>query len=274
MDEIRLTGKVAIVTGAGRGLGYAMALGLAEAGAAVVLLDKDARTLNLSQYDITRHTGNDRTLCVTADINQRKECERAVASAIKTFGGFDVLVNNAAMGPAHVARADETTSAKFWQADPAAWQLVIQTNVNGTFLMARAAAPHLVDRGWGRIINITTSLGTMQRRHNSPYGVSKAAIEAETLIWAQDLDGTGVTVNSLIPGGAADTPFVTDDVRGVRTLLPPEIMIPPVLWLASGLSDGMTGGRYVAKFWDPGLAPAKAAARALEAPVFLKPDAR
>ena len=83
--------------------------------------------------------------------------------------------------------------------------------------------------------------------------------------------GTGVTVNSLIPGGASDTPFVTPSVRGTRTLLPPEIMIPPILWLASGFSDGMTGGRYVGKNWDPGLAPAKAAARAREAPVFLKP---
>ncbi|MEE8515725.1 MAG: SDR family oxidoreductase [Alphaproteobacteria bacterium] len=271
MDEISLTGKVVIVTGAGRGLGRAMAQGLAEAGAGVVLLDRDARSLNQTEYDILRHTGNDRTLCVTADINRRKDCERAVASAIKTFGGFDVLVNNAAMGPAHVEGATETKSAKFWQADPAAWQFVIQTNVNGTYLMARAVTPHLIERGWGRIINITTSLGTMQRRHNSPYGVSKAAIEAETLIWAQDLDGTGVTVNSLIPGGASDTPFVTPSVRGSRTLLPPEIMIPPILWLTSGLSDGMTGGRYVGKNWDPGLAPAKAAARAREAPVFLKP---
>ena len=62
--------------------------------------------------------------------------------------------------------------------------------------------------GWGRIVNVTTSLPTMQRKQNSPYGVSKVAIEAETLIWAQDLAGTGVTVNSLIPGGAADTDFV------------------------------------------------------------------
>ena len=88
------------------------------------------------------------------------------------------------------------------------WREIIVTNVNGTFLMARSAAPHLVAAGWGRIVNITTSLPTMQRRANSPYGVSKAAIEAETLIWAKDLEGTGVTVNSLIPGGAADTDFV------------------------------------------------------------------
>jgi 3-oxoacyl-[acyl-carrier protein] reductase len=140
--------------------------------------------------------------------------------------------------------------------------------------MARTAAPHLIRSGWGRIVNITTSLPTMQRRANSPYGVSKTAIEAETMIWAKDLDGTGVTVNSLIPGGAADTEFVHLEARKMlreegRELLPPAVMVAPILWLASPLSDGVTGARFVGKLWDESRTPAEAATAAREASVLL-----
>jgi 3-oxoacyl-[acyl-carrier protein] reductase len=114
----------------------------------------------------------------------------------------------------------------------------------------------------------------MQRRNNSPYGVTKAAIEAETLIWAQELAGTGVTVNSLIPGGAADTGFVHESSRKElaamgRSLLPPSVMVAPILWLASRLSDGVTGTRFVGKLWDDALPPNEAAQKAREAPVLL-----
>jgi 3-oxoacyl-[acyl-carrier protein] reductase len=114
----------------------------------------------------------------------------------------------------------------------------------------------------------------MQRRNNSPYGVTKAAIEAETLIWAQDLADSGVTVNSLIPGGAADTGFVHEASRKElaamgRTLLPPAVMVPPIVWLASRHSDGVNGARFVGKLWDEGLPPNEAAAKAREASVLL-----
>ena len=117
----------------------------------------------------------------------------------------------------------------------------------------------------------------MQRRENSPYGVSKTAIEAETLIWAQDMAGTGVTVNSLIPGGAVNTDFVSDlgkqQARETgRALLEPEVIVAPMLWLASTLSDGVTGKRYVGKDWNP-QAPIEEAVRAsLEPSVLRAPD--
>jgi 3-oxoacyl-[acyl-carrier protein] reductase len=142
--------------------------------------------------------------------------------------------------------------------------------------MARSAASVLIRSGCGRIVNITTSLPTMQRRANSPYGVSKAAIEAETLIWAKDLEGTGVTVNSLIPGGAADTDFVHAASRAAlraegRTLLPPSVMVAPIIWLASTLSSGVTGHRFVGKLWDDALPPEQAAGRAREPAVLREP---
>jgi len=86
-----------------------------------------------------------------------------------------------------------TEPTRFWETDPAVWKMMIDTNVNGPFLMARAAVPAMLRAGWGRIINIAVSYGTMRRRGYSPYGPSKAALESETQIWAQDLAGSGVT---------------------------------------------------------------------------------
>jgi NAD(P)-dependent dehydrogenase (short-subunit alcohol dehydrogenase family) len=269
-DPIHLDGKVAIVTGAARGLGRAMAEGLLRAGASVMLTDVDAAALERTVQAATSGTA----AAVAADITLQADCERVVAETIKRFGRLDVLVNNAGKGPALLEASPHTKSLKFWEADPDVWREIIVTNVNGTFLMARSVAPVMIKAGWGRIVNITTSLPTMQRRHNSPYGVSKAAIEAETLIWAKDLDGTGVTVNSLIPGGAADTEFVhmasRKELAAIgRALLPPAVMVAPIVWLASPLSDGVTGARFVGKLWDPNLPPGEAAAKAREASVLL-----
>lgn len=87
---------------------------------------------------------------------------------------------------------------------------MIDTNVNGPFLMARAGAPHMLKSAWGRIINMSMAYATMRRRGFSPYGPSKAALESETLIWAQELDGTGVTVNAVLPGGATLTGMIPE----------------------------------------------------------------
>jgi 3-oxoacyl-[acyl-carrier protein] reductase len=263
-DPIRLDGKVAIVTGAARGLGRAMAEGLLRAGANVMFTDVDA--------DALARTGT--SAAIAGDITIQADCEHIVAETVKRFGTLHVLVNNAGKGPALLEASPRTTSLKFWEADPDIWRAIIDTNVNGTFLMARTAAPVLVKAGWGRIVNVTTSLPTMQRRQNSPYGVSKAAIEAETLIWAKDLEGTGVTVNSLIPGGAADTDFVHAAARVSlraegRILLPPSVMVAPIVWLASTLSSGVTGARFVGKLWDESLPPNDAAAKAREPSVLL-----
>ena len=262
--DIRLDGTVAIVTGAARGLGKAMALGLLQAGADLVLADADGDALQQTLGETVAQHGVGGVIGLRCDITNRADCERVVEEAITEYGALHVLVNNAAMGQVHLERSPNTKSLRFWESDPDVWQKTIVTNVNGTFLMARTVVPHLLAAGWGRIVNITTSLATMQRRNNSPYGVTKAAIEAETLIWAQELKDTGVTVNSLIPGGAADTEFVHEASRKElaamgRTLLPPSVMVPPVLWLASRLSDGVTGARFVGKLWDDALPPNDAA---------------
>jgi NAD(P)-dependent dehydrogenase (short-subunit alcohol dehydrogenase family) len=263
MSSIQLGSRVCLVTGASQGLGMAMAEGLAAAGARVVIASPDERNL----HAVADRIGRERCLPVTADITNRADCARIRDEAIGTFGDIEVLVNNARYT---IPRANRS----ILEADVDFWERAIHVNVFGTFLMTVTVLPHLVKRRWGRIVNITTSLDTMQRRHYSPYGVTKSAIETETLIWAQDLNGTGVTVNSLIPGGACETGKNRDHTpsRPGASLLPIDVMMPALCWLASDLSDGETGGRYVGKLWDKTLAPHEAAKRARELPVLRAPD--
>ncbi|MGH1550101.1 SDR family oxidoreductase [Leifsonia poae] len=185
---------------------------------------------------------------------------------VAAFGSLHILVNKAGRGMKYVSDAFLTEPTRFWEVDSDTWRTIVDTNVNGPFLMARAAVPYLLDQGWGRIVNITMNHDTMRRAGFSPYGPSKAALESETVIWAQDLAGTGVTVNGLLPGGATDTGMIPEGVsEAVRTrLLRPEVMVEPLLWLASDASAAVTGARLDAARWDSTLPPEQAAAAALE----------
>lgn len=258
MSGGRLEGAVAIVTGGGRGLGRAMVLGLAAAGARVVATA--ARDANAVEA-VAREAGNDRVVPLLADVTREEDCARVVATARDRFGRLDLLVNNAGRGMKYVSERFLTEPTRFWETDPDVWRMVIDTNVNGPFLMARAAVPMMLGTGRGRIVNVTMNHATMRRRGFSPYGPSKAALESETIIWAQDLEGTGITVNGLLPGGATATGMIPAGLpHEVRTsLLDPTIIVPPLLWLASGSSDGVTGRRFDASRWKPELPDAEAA---------------
>ena len=126
---------------------------------------------------------------VIADVTRDEDCARAVATALERFGRLDILVNNAGRGMKYVSEDFMTEPTRFWETAPDAWRLVIDTNVVGPFLMARAAVPAMFAAGWGRIINISMNADTMRRRGFSPYGPSKAALESDTIIWSQDLAG-------------------------------------------------------------------------------------
>ena len=252
MTDIVLDGRSAIVTGGAKGLGRAMTLGLARAGADVVVTGRDGAALE----DVVAAANNDgcsgRLVAISADVTDETDCRRIVDRCVEALGGVDILVNNAGIGMRTISEAFLSEPLKFWQTDPARWRALIDTNVNGAFLMARAVTPHLIGRGWGRIVNISMNLATIFRGGFSPYGPSKAALESMTAIWAQDLGGTGVTVNALLPGGATQSGMIPDDIpQAVRdTMLAPEILVPPLLWLCSPDADSATGGRYDAKTWD------------------------
>jgi len=267
MNTASLEGKVAIVTGGGRGLGHAMTLGLARAGASVVVsAARQSDEVRAVADAINAELGARRVLALQADVTEEADCRRLVDEAIAAFGGLHILVNNAGRGMKYVSPTFLTEPTRFWEVDADTWRTIVDTNVNGPFLMARAAVPHLLRQGWGRVINITMNHETMRRAGFSPYGPSKAALESETVIWAQDLAGTGVTVNGLLPGGATDTGMIPDGVPdAVRSqLLRPEVMVEPLLWLASDASAATSGARLNAARWDAALPAEQAAAAALE----------
>ena len=240
--------QVAIVTGGGRGLGRAMVLGLAQAGIHVVATAARERTeIETVVEELRQSCGESRVLPVVADVTQEDDCSEVVDAAVKRFGRLDILVNNAGRGMRYVSNEFLTEPTRFWEVAPETWRLVIDTNANGPFMMARRAVPVMLKAGWGRIVNVSVSQGTMRRRGFSPYGPSKAALESETIIWAQDLEGTGVTVNALLPGGATLTGMIPQTVPEMAksALLDPSIMVPPLLWLVSPASrwdDGPSFG--------------------------------
>jgi 3-oxoacyl-[acyl-carrier protein] reductase len=205
-------------------------------------------------------------LALQADVTQEADCRRLVDESIAAFGGLHILVNNAGRGMKYVSPAFLTEPTRFWEVDSETWRTIVDTNVNGPFLMAKAAVPHMLRQRWGRVINITMNHETMRRAGFSPYGPSKAALESESVIWAQDLAGTGVTVNGLLPGGATDTGMIPDGVPDAvrRQLLRPEVMVEPLLWLASEASAEITGNRLNAARWNSALPAEQAAAAALE----------
>jgi len=269
-----LSGKTAIVTGAGRGLGRSMALGLARAGANVVLTAaRNRREIDQVAEEAAKSPAAGAVRPHFADVASEADCQRVVNETVREFGGVHILVNNAGRGMRFVSEKFFDTPTKFWETDPAVWQMIIATNVNGPFLLARAVVPHMLKQRWGRIVNISINHETMRRAGFSPYGPSKAALESETIIWAQDLAGTGVTVNALLPGGATDTGMVPADLAPHlrQKLLNPDIMIPPLLWLVSEAASGVTGSRFAANLWDVNLPPDLAAEKSRAAAGWILP---
>ncbi len=279
MSDRILAGQVAIVTGGGRGIGRAMALALAEAGAKVTITAarQPGETAAVAE-EIEALAGKGAALPLQADVTRHDDCDTVVARTMEAFGRLDVLVNNAGRGHRFVYEANrhlpESERLKFWNVPSDVWRMIVNVNVNGPFLMAKAAAPHLIaqarNTGRARIINILASFNTMQKGGNAPYGVTKTALESATQIWSRDLAGTGVTVNGLLPGGATATGMIyeTNSERPGRRLLDPAIMGSPAVWLASAASDGVTGRRIEAKSWDPSLKPDEAGRHAFAPPAL------
>jgi NAD(P)-dependent dehydrogenase (short-subunit alcohol dehydrogenase family) len=173
-----LDGHVALVTGASRGIGHDLALALAHAGAQVVA---GARSIpELEEEGI--HP-------VELDVRERRSVDAAVASAIERFGKLDVLVNNAGLGTNHDA-LDATEEE---------WDELMAVNLKGAFLACQAAGRHMVERGYGRIVNMSSQAAAVGLRRHAAYSASKAGLEGLTRVLALEWAPHGVTVNAVAP---------------------------------------------------------------------------
>ncbi|MBV9522355.1 MAG: SDR family oxidoreductase [Alphaproteobacteria bacterium] len=262
--------RVAIVTGGLRGLGRAMAFGLARASHNVVAVGHvDADVAEIETATSGMNLAG-QILPLVADLRRPADCDRVVALALQRFGGVHILVNNAGLTFTTIdpARYRRPEPQKFWQVSDVIVRAVIETNYLAADQMARRVAPMMVEQGWGRIVNVTTKLDTMNRPHTSPYGASKAALEMATEVWAKEVEGTGLTINIVNPGAGANTPGMAEEMRtmsregSASRLVEPEEMVPPLLYVVSREADTVNGWRFDANLWDPSLAPAQAARRA------------
>jgi len=252
--------KTAIVTGAASGIGRAMTLGLLQNGVDVAAVDRDAT--RLAALAATVHDTQGALQTIPMDLAQSDAFDQIVSAVLGRSGRIDVLVNNAGIGQASIKADQRRNPIRFWEVAPDQWQRFLAVNATAPIMMARAVVPHMLTAGKGRVITVTTSLGTMVREGYLLYGASKAAAESAMAVLAADLKGTGVTSNVLVPGGVTNTGIVGDEAGDRARMLQPEIMVPPLLWLISDAAAAVTARRFVAMDWDKSLSPEQAAEKA------------
>ena len=193
MNDIRLDDRVAIITGAAGGFGRVLVRAFRDAGARVAALD-----VNEVGLRALGESGGGFLTRVT-DIADWAACEAAVEATRRNLGQPDILVNNAALGMGVVREDHMSNLVMIDEVTPEMWKRFADTNFSGPWFMTRAAAPGMRERGWGRVINVTTSFFTMLRGSFHPYGPCKAGFEAISAGHAKEFEGTGITVN--VPSG-------------------------------------------------------------------------
>jgi 3-oxoacyl-[acyl-carrier protein] reductase len=255
--------KVAIVTGGADGMGSVMSLALAGAGLTVAAVDVNAQSLDRLAAAAAAERLQDRVRPFAVDIGDRTECANLVAEVIAEFGGLHVLVNNAGIGMQIVDPDYSLKPPRFWDGKIEGWQRLFDVNVRAPLILAQGAVSHMLAQNWGRIVNVTTSFDTMLAPKVWAYGQAKAALEAGSAGWAGCVNGTGVTVNVLIPGGPVDTALLPPNTNFPRDkLIRPEVMATPIRWLASKDADGFNNRRIIARDWNATLPGREAAERA------------
>ncbi len=252
MKRFDLTGKTALVTGGSRGLGKAMAKGLAEAGADIVISSRHEAELQKSLHEIAKETGK-MGLAIPADMSQRDQVEQLAQKAMERMGKIDILINN----------AGSNTPQPIDQIKDADWDLLLEVHLHAAMSLSRALSPEMKRRRWGRIIHISSTFGFVSKAARNAYSAAKTALRGLARSMALDLGPFNITVNCIAPG-----PFLTElpmsllseaekkqfsDHTALDRWGQPEELIGPMLLLASEAGSYITGttlvvdGGYLAK---------------------------
>ncbi len=238
----RLDGRVALVTGGAQSIGAAFAKGLAAEGAQVVIADLVSAD---DIVNIIKQAGGN-AVSVVADVTDEHHCEDMVKQAVSKFGRLDILVANAGIW-VQLEREDAT------QISIEEWDKVMNVNIKGTWLSAKAAIPQMVEQGYGKIITLTSTRAIKGGANMLHYDASKGAIMSMTKSLAREWGSKGIRVNAIAPG-ATDTEFslahmdkdqeerrkLTPQTRSIKRAQDPEDLVGTCVFLASSASDFMT----------------------------------
>ena len=249
MNVIDLEGRGAIVTGAARGIGFAIGRRLLTSGAAVALWDIDAAAADKAAAALQQHGP---VTATAVDVTDASSVGNAVGAAIRDFGRIDILVNNAGITGGN---------APLWELEPAVWRQVVEVNLVGPYLACRAVVPHMIAAGYGRIVNIASIAGKEGNPNASHYSASKAGLIALTKSLAKEVATKGILVNCITPAAAKTEMFAQMTQAHIDYMLSKipmnrfvavEEIAAMVAWLASedcsfstGAAFDISGGRAV-----------------------------
>ncbi len=242
---MKLDGKVALITGAARGIGWEIAQAFALEGARVALCDLAQREVDEAVEKLKLPAEN--TLSVRADVSSESDVVALLRQTAVKFGRLDILVNNAGFawprgGPVNLELADTPMEV---------WQRILETNLTGTFLCSREALKIMRPQGGGSIINLSSPQGKRGKRLRGPYSAAKFGVEGLTQVLALENSANRIRANCLDPGGIVATEAIRNipGNRGLR-MLSPEIVRPCAIYLASDESNDLNGQSLVAPDWN------------------------